>query len=88
MASCITPPQNCCVLQGEKREDGWTDSGMSQLLPDCVKRLALIMAGVAGFAQLKQSMCWKWVSYMGKILNERQNLLLETFAVSTADRCL
>jgi hypothetical protein len=62
------------VLQGGKREDGWTDSGMSQLLPDCVKRLALIMAGDAGFAQLKQSMCWKWVSYMGKVLYERHNL--------------
>jgi len=76
------------VLQGRKREDGWTDSEMNQLLPDCVKRLALIMAGDAGLAQLKHNMCWKWVNIWERFLYERQDLLLETCAVSTADSCL
>jgi hypothetical protein len=50
-----------CYKRG-KREDGWSDSEMSQLLPDSVKKLALIMAGDAAFGQQKHSMCWKWVS--------------------------
>jgi hypothetical protein len=62
MAVCITPPQNCCATGEGSVKNGWTDSEMSQLLPDCVERLALIMAGYAGFAQLKHRTGSNWVS--------------------------
>jgi hypothetical protein len=76
------------VLLGGEREDGCTDSEMSQLLPYCVKRLALIMAGDGRVCTIETQHVLEMGQYMGKVLYERQNLLLESCAVSTTDRCL